>query len=145
MANQNQLGGVAVVGGDLARYASGVNDIPAGLAVVYDPAHPETLDAPPGVLVPNGGLQPLRPAGITIDTLVASTGFPGRVRTLGIAVCTAAGTIATGTPVTPSITGGKQGWVTAAQAGDPLVGIAQNDAFDGDPIAVQLTLGANQT
>jgi hypothetical protein len=144
MANQNQLGGWHVDGGDLGRFASGGTDIPAGLVVIFDGSNPEGLDTPAGVILPAvaASASTARVAGITIDTLTAATGFPGRVRYLGGAVCTANGTIATGTAVTVSTAAGKVGWVIAAATGNLIVGYAENDAVDGDPIVIRMHIGA---
>jgi hypothetical protein len=142
MANQNQLGGKYVHGGDVGYSNFGATDIPQGLVVLNDTSNPEQTDIADGVRLPTTSdtTTASRIAGITIDTLPAlAAGFNGRVRKLGAAVTTANGTIQTGQKVTVSVTANKLGWVKAATTGDAVVGIAECDALDGDPIRVGFT------
>src|SRR5687767_2028851 len=118
MANQNQLGGVAVVGGDRPYRNVTGTDIAAGLVVIFDASNPEALHLAPAVKLPTAGATGVtKQAGVTIDKLVTS-GAPGRVRVMGSAVTTANGTIATGQKVCISSTALKLGWVRVAAAGD---------------------------
>lgn len=141
MANNNQLGGISVVGGDQPRKNTSVATIAAGLVVLYDASNPEALFAPPGVVLPTQGATGItKIAGITLDPIEA--GKVGRVRNLGAAVTTANGTIATGNYVMVSTAASKVGWVMAlAGTGEIAVGQALNDAADGDPVLVRFQDG----
>jgi hypothetical protein len=122
-------------------------DIAAGLVVILDASNAMTssnvIDDIPVVLPSSDGVGAV--VGVTMEILRGTTytGGPdgvGRVRTGGIAVCTASGSITAGACVMAEGTSGKVKTQTSAKV---QVGWALTGAGDGDPVAVLLSSANN--
>jgi hypothetical protein len=114
------------------------------MAVIADSGNPEALFKAQGVKLPATAATGITgQMGITIDKIPALGKANGRVRRIGSAVCTASGTIASGAWVAVESASGKEGRVRVKASGEEGLGQAMNDAADGDPVRVQITIARN--
>jgi hypothetical protein len=134
MAQINQLGGIAVAGGDIPVKNYGGSDIAAGLVVKYDTSNPGGTNLPRGVVITSNDTLAM---GVTVTVIPA--GKTGLVRTLGQAIGTASATIHVG-QVLMSDSAGKVLPQTAAKT---QIGIATSEALNGDFVAIDIARAAN--
>jgi len=131
MAQINQLGGIAVAGGDIPVKNYGGSDIADGLAVKYDTSNPPGTNTPAGVVITSSDANPI---GFALGTIPA--GKMGLVRRLGRAVGTASATIHVG-DVLMTDSAGK---VLPQTAGKYQIGIAASEAVNADKVAVDISI-----
>lgn len=134
MPTYNQLGGLAIVGGDIPFKNYSGADIPAGTGVLFDGTNKGTAHELAGVVVPTTAGGVAKTAGITLETIKA--GSSGRVRVLGGAVATANATINPGDLVQLSDVSTHEGKVIIAASTNEILGKAMSEAAAGDPVLV---------
>jgi hypothetical protein len=134
MAQINQLGGIAVNGGDIPVKNYGGSDIAAGLVVKYDTTNPGGTNLPRGVVITSDDTLAM---GITVTVIPA--GKMGLVRTLGQGIATASATIHVG-QVLMSDAAGK---VLPQTVTKYQIGIAASEALNGDFVAVDIARAKN--
>lgn len=112
----------------------GGSAIGANLAVIVDTSNKlGGSNDGVGVALPASAGVPI--VGVTLESIPA--GGIGRVRCTGpIVVCKAEGSITAGTMVQASVTSSKVGWVKALTSAKAQVGMALDDAADGEDILV---------
>lgn len=134
MAQLNQLGGIAIPGGDITVKNYGVSDIAAGLAVKYDTSNPGGSGLPRGVILTASDVGAM---GVAVTTIPA--GKTGVVRTMGQAVATASGTLHVG-DICMTDSAGK---VLAQTAGKYQLGIVASEAVANDAVLVDIARAKN--
>lgn len=139
---QYQLGGMAIIGGDLPFHNYGVADIGAGLGVLADTSNVGTTSLAPGVVLPTASAGVAKTIGVTLNTIPAGKG--GLVRVYGVSVCTASGTVTYGETVQLDDTTSKLGWVKTHLTDQCQLGVALGTSTDGTPVKVLHFLAINE-
>jgi hypothetical protein len=142
MAIQDQLANLPL-DSDEAFFNYGGTDIAAGQVVAIDTSNVvgDGTHTLPGIVLPTTGGNPTLSLGITMEVAKANAAFPCRVRTEGVAVCTAQGAITAGATVDASAT--TAGMAAAHTAGKASLGFARSTAADGDPVMVYICPSLN--
>ncbi len=117
---------------------TGLTDITAGTAVIFDPANPASGDTPPGITLPTAGGGITGTAGVTRTTIYV--GKVGSIMRRGRAEVTADGAITAGGYVQVSDTIGKLGRVKAKGVGVEQLGQAIHTAADGELLQVDIVV-----
>lgn len=133
MTQYNQVGGVGVV--DLTFKNATGSDIAAGLAVIADSSNPPSPGVPGYITLPASDEKPL---GITVDAI--PNGKTGRVRVIGVAVCTCSAAVAFGAYVETD----SAGKVLPQTAANYAIGVALGaTAGTGELVSVLIDRSIN--
>jgi hypothetical protein len=139
MSASPQLGTIDVQ--VLTFHNFGVSDIAAGVGVLADTGNLPVGDLAGGIVLPTASGGVVGTLGVTVERIPA--GRSGRVRTKGVSVCAADGSITYGTTVQISDTSAKLGRVKTCGSGVIQLGTALDGAVDGELVRVEHNVARN--
>lgn len=131
----------APMAGDIGVKNAGLTDIPAGVCVHIDGGNLiPTVDSICAVR-PTTSATVLMPLGITLEIIKANG--TGRVRTQGMALLTASGTVTAGDIVMSGTVSTKEGYGATQTTALPQVGQAMSTATDGNTFLCRIAPAFN--